>query len=318
LGARPLIHFEDEASYWQAVRDGRASVIGSPGEHEWAALEKTDVYVYFWGPESLARRSRLPDRTASELTRYNSRWYEVARKSEVRGVRMAIARVTEENARFWGVPFVPWRREVLAASMRDPTSLGRDAERVRRVLSRGRSIRLRHPNGTDLTLALAGRPVQVATGELTPASRKSAFGQLANVPDGSVYVAVDEGTAEGTIVANRATSVPQGRQEGGRFRFSNGRLESFDFSEGGPAFRAAYRGAGAGRDRPSFLEVGLNPDVRTAPGLEEAGRGAVTIGVGQNASFGGKTKVDFLGYVTIAGADLTVDGRPLVRHGRLR
>ena len=37
-GARPLVHLEDEASYWTAVKEGRAALLGTPGEHEWAAL----------------------------------------------------------------------------------------------------------------------------------------------------------------------------------------------------------------------------------------------------------------------------------------
>ena len=59
IGANPLVHFEDEASYWAAVREGRASVIGAPGDHEWAGLGETDVYIYFWGPTEIERRARL-------------------------------------------------------------------------------------------------------------------------------------------------------------------------------------------------------------------------------------------------------------------
>jgi len=316
-GARPLVHLEDEASYWTAVEEGRAALLGAPGKHEWAALENTDVYVYFWGPEDLARRSQLSESTMEKLTAFNSRWYEVARKAGVRGARMSIARVTEANARYSGVPFAAWQREVLSASLRDPATLRADAERMRRAFARGRSVRITHPNGTDLTLALAGRRVMSATSEVTPKGRKTAFGVLSTVPDGSVYTSVDEGTAEGTLVANRFTHTPRGRYEGGRFEFSNGRLRSFSFAKGGAGFSRSYRQAGAGRDRPSFLEVGLVPEIRISPSLEEAERGAATVGVGQNAMFGGKTKVDFLGYLTVGGAELSVDGRPLVRGGRV-
>lgn len=317
LGANPLLHYEDENAYWTAVDEGSAQRIGAPGDHEWAALGETDVYIYFWGPEDAARRARLPEKVQEQLTAFNRRWYEVAEKSGVRGARMAIARVTEENARFWGVPYRAWQREVYSASLRDPSFLRRGAERVRRAFENGSEVRIRHPNGTDLTLALAHRPANVTIGEVTPKSRRTPFGSMANVPDATVYVAVDEETADGTLVANRPTSTGTSQLVGGRLEFRQGRLKRIGFARGGASVVRDYRSAGTGRDRPSFVEVGLDPSIRTAPGLEEASGGAVTAGVGANAGFGGKTKVDFLTYLTVAGAELRVDGALLVRGGRV-
>ena len=318
LGARPVVLYEDERSYWAAVEEGRAALVGTPGAPEWAALEASDVYVYFWGPEDLARRRALPEAVAERLVSFNRRWYELAGKAGLRGARMGIARVTEANARFYGVPWRRWRDEVLAASVRAPATLRRAAARVARRLERGREVRIRHPNGTDLSLALCGRDANVAVGEVTEASRRTPFGMLASVPDATVYVAVDESTADGTFVSNRpATSAFDRTVTGGTLRFRDGRLVGRSFARGGAAFDGPYRAAGAGRDRPSFLEVGLDPALRTAPLLEEAEAGAVTVGVGRNAPFGGATRVDFLAYLTVGGADLTIDGRPLVRRGRV-
>jgi leucyl aminopeptidase (aminopeptidase T) len=317
LGARPLLHYEDERSYWTAVDEGRADLVGSPGEAEWAALKESDVYVYFWGPEDQARLRRLPDATQEAVFGFNGRWYDVARKSGLRGVRMGIARANDRNARHWGVSRSAWEEEVFRASLADPKAMAKDAERVRRAFARGRSLRLRHANGTDLTLALAHHPVHVTTGEVTPEEMKTRFGMMANVPDGTVYVAVEETTADGVVVGNRTGTSTGAPVTGGRYRFKGGELTGLSFQRGGASIRNAYRAAGRGRERPSFIEVGLHPEVRSAPGLEEMERGAVTVGVGGNAMFGGKTKVDFLTYLTVAGAELSVDGKPLVRAGRI-
>jgi len=166
-------------------------------------------------------------------------------------------------------------------------------------------------------LGLAGRSALAATGEVTPAARATRFGRMTSVPDANVYVAVDETTADGRVVSNRTNSMLAEPLEGGRFTFREGRLKGFSFSKGGSPFRKAYRAGGPGKDRPSFLEIGLDPDVRVAPGLEESERGAVTVGAGGNAPFGGKTSSSFLGYVTVGGADLFIDDRPVVRGGRL-
>lgn len=317
LGARPLLHYEDERSYWRAVEEGKASLIGTPGEPEWASLERTDVYVYFWGPEDQARIARLPESTWSKLTAFNRRWYAIARKVGLRGARMGIARVTEKNARFWGVPRSRWQREVFQASTRDPATFRRDLERLTKVLRRGHSVRLRHVNGTDLTLRLAGRAALSGTGEVPPASMAARLGRIVSIPDANVYVAVDETSAEGRLVSNRTNSAFAEPLTGGRFAFRDGRLQSFSFSSGGATFRERYRAGDSGKDRPSFLEVGLDPGLRVAPGLEESERGAVTVGVGRNTAFGGKNSSRFLGYLTVGGADLFIDDRPVVRGGRL-
>jgi leucyl aminopeptidase (aminopeptidase T) len=317
LGARPLLHYEDERSYWTAVEEGRPDLIGTPGEHEWAALEKTDVYVYFWGPEDAARLEGLSEAMFEKLVAFNSKWYRVAQKAGVRGVRMGIARVTPANARHWGVPFEAWQKEMVRASLLNPKEYVADAGKLKRAFDRGNSVRIRHPNGTDLTLALAGRKANLALGWITPATRRQRFGAMASVPDGSVYVAVDESTADGTVVSNRMTGFSWVPVRGGKWTFRHGRLVRQNYTSGAPAVREAYAHGGAGRDRPAMLEVGLDPNVRISPNLEENERGAVSIGVGSSIGFGGTTRSSFMAHLTVAGAELSVDGRPVVRGGRI-
>ena len=317
LGARPLLHYEDERSYWTAVDEGRFDLIGQPGAPEWAALAKTDVYIYFWGPEDGARLEALPEATFGKLVAFNSKWYEVAQRAGVRGARMGIARVTEENARRWGVTPEAWRKEMVRATMVSPTALVPDARKVQRALEKGHAARIRHPNGTDLSLALAGRKAHVDLGWVTAASRRTRFGTMASVPDGCVYVAVDETTADGTLVSNRMTNLFGEPVRGGRWKFRGGRLVGQSYSSGAATVRETYAKGGKGRDRPGLLEVGLNPAFRMSPGFEEAERGAVTAFVGSNASYGGRTQSSFIAHLTVAGAELSIDGRTVVRGGRI-
>jgi leucyl aminopeptidase (aminopeptidase T) len=144
-GAQPILHYEDERSYWTAVEEGHGSLLGTPATHEMAALAEADVYIYFWGPEDLARRWKLNEEAQDELTAFNSRWYEVARKNGVRGARMGIARVTPENAKTFGVSFTAWQSEIFAASTRDIRPLVRTAERLRTILEKGGTTRLTRP-----------------------------------------------------------------------------------------------------------------------------------------------------------------------------
>lgn len=317
LGARPLVHYEDERSYWTAVEEGRADLIGQPGAHEWAALAKTDVYVYFWGPEDQVRFGHLPDPTVERLIAFNSQWYRTVAKSRARGVRMGIARVTKANARHWGVSFDAWRKEVLAGSLLDPKQFVLDAKKLARAFERGTEVRIHHSNGTDLTLALAGRPSRTALGWVTSATRRRPFGQIASVPDGSVYVAVDESSADGTLVSNRMSGLFGEPVRGGTWKFRSGRLVRQTYSEGGESVRGPYSTGGKGRDRPSMLEVGLDPNIHIAPNLEENERGAVSVGIGGNVGFGGSTRSDFVAHLTVAGAELVIDGKTVARDGQV-
>lgn len=317
LGARPLLHYEDERSYWTAVEEGRAELIGTAGRHEWAALSKTDVYVYFWGPEDQNRLNHLPDAVGEKLVGFNDRWYTEAHRAGLRGVRMGIARVTAANARRWGVPLAAWRKEMMIASTLDPKKFVPSSQKLRKALERGHSARISHPNGTDLSLGLLRRKAWVPLGWVTPASMRRPFGMMASVPDGSVYVAVDEATAEGTLVSNRMSGLFGEPVRGGQWTFRRGRLVGQRYSEGGASVRGDYAKGGKGRDRPSMLEVGLDPSIRISPNMEENERGAVSVGVGSNAGFGGQTRCNFVAHLTVAGAELSIDGRTVVRDGRI-
>jgi leucyl aminopeptidase (aminopeptidase T) len=315
--AFPLVHYEDETSYWTAVEGGKARLVGTLAEHEKALLDETDVYIFFWGPEDLGRRERLSGPAREATVAFNPEWYKRAQKAGLRGARMAIARVTEENARQFGVPLGAWRSRLLAASLGDLGRRAASARRLARALGRAGEVRLTHPNGTDLTLRLARRRVTQTTGELPPRDSRGMFGMMINVPDGSVYTSVDESCGEGTLVANRRTTANGPRLEGGRWTFSGGRLTSYRFKDGGSRFRELYRGASGAKDRVSFLEIGLDPLEGGLPFLEENEAGAVSVGLGSNQAVGGKNKSSLFTSLTVAGADLSIDGSPVVRRGRI-
>lgn len=316
-GAHPILHYEDESSYWTAIEEGRAGLLGSSAGHEMAALAEADLYIYFWGPENLARRWKVDEATQDQATAFNSRWYDIARKNGVRGARMGIARVTPENARAFGVSYPAWRAELLEASTRDIKPLVRQADRLRKVLEKGGSGRLTHPNGTDLEFALADRPMRESLGRVTPAEVKTRFGMMASIPEAMVYISVDESTAEGTVVANRPTRQGATPREGGRWVMKDGHLTEYAYRTGGKEFREAYESAPRGRDLPALLEIGLDPSIRVSPLLEESELGAVSFAVGGNAVFGGKTRVPFIDWLTVGGAELSVNDRPIVREGRV-
>jgi aminopeptidase len=311
LKALPLILYEDEAAYWDAVEHGAAKTVGTPAQHEWAALGKTDVYIHMWGPGDRVRLNALPPAQQGAVSGFNDAWYATARKAGLRGLRWEVGRPYPTLAKAYGVDQETWSGQIVAASGIDPQLLARRASPLARALRTGRSLTITHPNGTDLTLGLAKREPTVHVGIPHPGDRRRPFDLLANVPSGAVRVALDETVAEGTFVGNRTCYYDDGVAKEPRFEFSGGRLRERSFASGQERFDAPYAKAGKGKDQPGFLSIGLNPELHDTPQVEDIEDGAVLVSVGGNRNLGGKNAASFFGWAVLAGASVEVDGRPL-------
>ncbi|MCI4368418.1 MAG: hypothetical protein L3K09_02500, partial [Thermoplasmata archaeon] len=314
LGIRPLVHYEDETAYWAAVEQGQAKEVGKVGAPEWAALGKTTGYVFFWGPEDRARYAELPNETREALTAFNTEWYRRAGAAKVRAVRIEVGRATRSSASSMGVALDAWKEELARGSAVEPATLARSASRLVPRLMTGRTLTISHANGTELTLRLLRRRPVVDDG-IVDASDVKAHNAFSTIPAGVVSVAVDEKSADGRFVANKTSYLFSGPATGGKWNFGGGALTDFSYDTGGERFAEVYEKAPAGKERPAFVSVGLNPYLRAAPRLEDQELGAVTLAIGANADFGGRTKIGFGSWLSISGAHLSVDGKPLVADG---
>ncbi|HLN50450.1 MAG TPA: aminopeptidase [Thermoplasmata archaeon] len=311
IGAQALVPYEDENAWWDAVGDGEDAVLGKAAAHEWAALTKTNVYIHMWGPGDRVRLNRLPQEQGNRLFEFNPGWYATATKHGVRGARMELGRPYPPLARAYGVDQAKWVDQVIRATMVSPDSLSKAAAPIARALERGKRLRIRDDNGTDLTLGLAHRRSRANTGRLSPADIKRPFGMLVNLPAGSVSVALDETVAEGTIIGNRTSYYDDGKATGGVLRFRKGKLAGAEFARGQERFDGPYKTGGKGRDRPGRLTIGLNPQLHDTPQVEDVELGAVMVALGGNRGFGGKNTSPFFGWVVNQGATVEVDGRPV-------
>jgi leucyl aminopeptidase (aminopeptidase T) len=304
LGIRTTLLYEDEATYWRMP------------DPELGAIAKADGYVFFWGPEDRPRLRALPKDQSAALTSYSSRWYQAAEKAHLRGCRMELGQATTAAARFFGVSASAWQESLLDASRVDMSAIARDGARLAARLRKGTRLRVSHANGTDLELRLAGRKPSVDDG-IVDAQDVRSGNNMTSFPAGAVYVALDEKIAAGQLIANRSSYPPMGTLAGGRWTFTENHLTEHQYEAGGERFQEAFDKAGPGKDKPGFLSIGLNPKIRLAPGLEDFERGTILLGVGANASFGGKNRVAFQSWLGLAGAHLELDGHPIVADGEI-
>jgi leucyl aminopeptidase (aminopeptidase T) len=302
VGGRTL-HIHEDA-WWAAIDRGQGKLLGRTSAPEWAALKATDLYVHFWGPSDTDRLERLPEKKFDEALGWFSPWYEAARKTGLRGSRVTVGFATEGRARQWGIDRSEWEEKILRACLTDPKETAKGGARLVRSLARGKLVRITHPNGTDLRVALAGGAPRLQDG--TPHPRNKRYGpsdMLAQVPAGRIDVALDSRTAEGVFHANRRTNIWWHWTSGGTLAFSRGRLTSYSFEAGEEEFTRRFKQGTAGKDRTGVLTFGLNPAVTDVPNLESIERGNVTLALGRNGA--------------LAGAEVTVDEKAVVRGGRV-
>ncbi len=316
LGAHPLLLVEDENTFWKSADELPAQALGVVGSHEWALLSKTHAYVFLQGPADRTQFRSLSDKKRMALTAYNHEWYARAEKAHLRGARMFLASVGENQAKNFGVDEAGWRTELTEATLVDPKGMVREGRRIAEAFRRGKKVTIDHPNGTHLELRLKGRRPEVDDGVVGPEDIAAGH-NMTPVPSGVASVTVDETFAEGLVRANRPSYLQGLPAEGGEWTFRGGRLVDFRYGSGGEQFSKPFAAAPKGRDQPAFLSIGLNPRLHHAPQMEDQERGVVCVAVGGNHWQGGANKCPFLSWLAIGECNVRVDGKPLLRAGEI-
>ncbi len=319
LGARTLVHYEDERAFWAAMDRSQEKLLGEASEPEWSSLKSTDAYVFFWGPEDRPRAAQYSGKTFDEATQYNSGWYDVGCQTGLRGVRMEVGNAGDPQARFWGEDGPQWREKLMRGCLADPAEMASAGDRLAKALSGPRKVRVRHENGTNVEFRLKGAPARVDPGYPQPRNKENSLNILKSMPAGIFRVALDETYGEGVVVANRKSYPSMGVKplEGARFRFHEGKLVERSFSQGAQWFEAGVMKGGPGADQLGALHIGLNPMLEEAAKVEDQELGAVLIGVGGNESIGGSNPGKFFGFAVVGKPEVWVDDRLIVRDGKI-
>jgi leucyl aminopeptidase (aminopeptidase T) len=318
-GARVTLLLEDEGAFWKSLEVAPA-VRGwaGPTATVRAAIRRADALLYFPGPADRPRLRSLPAELGGPFLGQDDLWLRLARSAGIRGVRCLLGHASEAQAEHWGVAAAMWRSRLLRGITEvDLAALGRDAARAARLLSRGRTVRVASPAGTELTFRLRGRIPWIDDGRVDAEDRRRGRA-VATAPAGSIVVAIDESSAVGAVAANRPSFLSAGRVDGGEWEVADGRLRNYWYTEGGEAFEAEFGSAPRGRETVSLFALGLNPALPGGvPQAEDAEAGTATIAIGGNSIYGGRNPCRFLSWLTIGEATVSVDGTPLCDRGKI-
>ncbi len=211
----------------------------------------------------------------------------------------------------------------------DYTQLQADGEKYRQLLAAANEVQLTHPNGTDLKVKIAQRPVFVSDGVISAEDIKRGGPAVQLwLPAGEAYVTVVPNTAEGRIVVDRDHYTGANGNnliEGLTLEFKAGKLVAMTARAGLEPLKKAYDKvtgqSGAGKEQFSFIDLGVNRSLVLGPNAKRgdyAPAGMVSLGFGGNEQYGGANKAAW-GYETnLAGCTVRLDGKVVVENGALK
>jgi len=187
----------------------------------------------------------------------------------------------------------------------DYASIARESFALAERLTRGQSVRITTPQGSDLRFSIAGRNGRADTGLLHQP------GQFGNLPAGEAYIAPVEGSAVGRLVVP-AGWFPQ-LNEDMTLIFEGGYVvEAHGGGQVGEKFRQLFDfGNESLRHRRNCAEMGIgtNPNARNPQNVLEAEKikGTVHIAVGDSSHLGGVTESDLHEDFVLPQASVWVD-----------
>jgi aminopeptidase len=178
----------------------------------------------------------------------------------------------------------------------------------------GEELEVRTPAGTRLRARLGRRTAVANTGVVR------GRGERSGVPTIEAYIAPLERTADGVAVIDGSIGALGLVSEPVAITFTVGRATAFDGGTQARALRDLVERTGS--DTAFMLSevgIGLNPKAKVVGRIieDEGTYGTCHIALGSNSHFGGRLDVPFHLDMVMWTPDITIDGRPLMRAGRL-
>lgn len=199
----------------------------------------------------------------------------------------------------------------------DYREIDKETKKIAELITKADGAKVTSPGGTDITFSLKGRKGMVDAGIFTD---KAAWG---NLPSGEAYCAPVEGTAEGKLVVEPnwypdlkekmtlifkkgyVTDIIGGGKIGDEFR---GLL---DFKKKEEPYIS--------RRNLAELGIGTNPNAKRPDNILESEkiRGTVHLAIGDNSHMGGKVSSDLHQDFIIPKPTWTLDGKTVMKDGKL-
>lgn len=185
--------------------------------------------------------------------------------------------------------------------------------KVTEFLTRGSSVRLTAPNGTDFTCSIEGRQGVASTGLILKP------GDFGNLPSGEGYIAPVEGSSNGVVVFDGSMAGVGVLKNPIRAEVKDGFAAVIEGSEEAKKLESLLTPHGQDARNIAELGIGTN-DAAIVSGVlleDEKVAGTVHIALGNNASMGGSITVPLHLDGVIHNPTLVIDGKEIMKDGKL-
>lgn len=315
VGAQPQVSFFTD-NMWRAFAQTPDNVLRQTPSPLLAAYDHFAATIWLGGPKDPAVFEDASPAKMNAWTEGMKPVWDKARERKIRTADINLGQATPERARQYGIDYRAWQDSMTNALGVDPSELSAVGQRVANALRGAKQVRITGP-GTDLTVKLAGRHPHVDDGIV--ADPDLAIGaRFIDLPAGSVTVAPDEASADGTITFPFAAVWGKVLPDF-VWSFRSGRLTTFSAKENEDVFRAFIDSATGAKDQLGSLSIGINPRAKAVSrGLGESiVEGAAGIALGANKELGGSLESTFMWSATLPAARVEVDGRVVAENGRV-
>lgn len=234
--------------------------------------------------------------TTKSLTHTNAR-----REASAKGVRIAT---------FPGIT-----KDVMIRGMNaDYKKIAALSIKLKKILERGKQIRVTAPAGTDISFSIEGRKSYASKGLF------HAKGESGNLPTGETFLAPVEGTANRIFVTDGSfAGLGLIKNTNISIKVKNG--FATDIKGGAPAKKLIKMLNGVGKDARNIAEfgIGTNDSAKLSGVLleDEKVMGTIHIALGNNVSMGGSVNVPIHLDGVIKKPTVWMDGKMLMKDGKL-
>ena len=244
-------------------------------------------------------------------------WYRKAIERRVRNVTLGIGVVTPQRARAYGFNYSAWKRSTENALKTDYGKIAETGRKLRELLDGAtHEVQITSKTGTNLRFRLAGRKAWVDDGVLDDEDLAAGTFET-TLPAGSVSVAPEEESANGTVAFD--LPIPQRGKliKGLEWEFRDGMVSSFKAKTNGDMIIPVWEKATGDRSRFAYFGIGFNPAAKTGYLHNNIASGVVTIGIGDNKILGGKNLSTFGFQGALKKSMVTIDNKTVVANGKL-
>jgi leucyl aminopeptidase (aminopeptidase T) len=316
-GADAMINLWTDEYYYGLLRELSEGSLSEPSKICQAFTEAETATINMFGPKNPEGLKNIPP------SKVNA-WSEGERKShyprnverKIRNISLPLALLTPERAKVYGFKFEYWKNVVNSALTMDLKKIAKMGRDVAAILEKARTVHLTASNGTNLTFELNKRPIHIDDGiiDKEDIAKKTLDAQL---PAGSVLTTIVETSGNGKVVSDKPLQQMGLNIVDVEWEFKSGKLTSMKAKKNLELISKQFEKASGDKDRIGFLQIGLNPKAEYGYLMDNIVEGAIQIGIGDNEYIGGKNASSFGMIATMGRATLDIDGRTIIKNGKL-